>query len=306
MGYDEERGISERIFCMKKILLVDGCNLLFQMFFGMPARIINEQGKAIQGTLGFVGALLKIIRMTKPTHVAVLFDGESHNPRADLDADYKANREDYSKVEEEENPFSQLPDIYGALDFLGLCHAETTTCEADDWMAGYVKKHVREADTAETATEEISEFVISSFDSDFFQLISDKVTILRYRGENSVFCDAAYLQDKFGIVPEQYADFKSLTGDTADNIKGAEKVGPKTAAMLINEFGSLENLLERAEEIKKPSVRNSVLRDAERLRKNYQLIKLDGVEGLPFALDEMEWQDRGITTNEVLKGIGLK
>ena len=278
---------------MKKVLLVDGCNLLFQMFFGMPARIVNEQGKAIQGTLGFVGALLKIIRRTKPTHVAVLFDGESHNPRVDVDADYKANREDYSKVEEEENPFSQLPDIYAALDYLKICHAETTDCEADDWMAGYVKKY---AD---------AEIVISSFDSDFFQLISDRVTILRYRGENSVLCDVTYLRDKFGIMPESYADFKSLTGDTADNIKGADKVGPKTAAMLVNEFGSLEEIIAGAGKIKRPSVRESILRDAERLRKNYRLIKLDGVEKLPFTLDEMEWQDSCVTTNEVLKGIGL-
>ena len=285
---------------MKKILLVDGCNLLFQMFFGMPTRIINEQGKAIQGTLGFVGALLKIIRMTKPTHVAVLFDGEAHNPRVDLDADYKANREDYSAVEEEENPFSQLPDVYAALAFLKLCHAETTDCEADDWMAGYVKKYAGK-EPADGCC-----MVISSFDSDFFQLISDKVTVLRYRGENSVLCDRVYLQNKFGIAPEQYADFKSLTGDTADNIKGADKVGPKTAAMLVKEFGSLEELLARAEEIKKPSVRESVLRDEERLRKNYRLIKLDGVENLPFSLEEMEWQDSGVTTTEVLKGIGLK
>jgi len=279
---------------MKKLLLVDGCNLLFQMFFGMPARIINEQGKAIQGTLGFVGALLKIIRMTKPTHVAVLFDGESHNPRVDMEPEYKANREDYSEVAEEENPFSQLPDIYAALDFLGICHAETTDCEADDWMAGYVRKYADK------------EIVISSFDSDFFQLISDKVSILRYRGENTVFCDAAYLQDKFGITPEQYADFKSLTGDTADNIKGADKVGPKTAAQLVNEFGSLENILAHAEEIKKPSVRESVLRNAERMRKNYQLITLAGAEKLPFVLEEVEWCDNGTNTNEVLKGIGLK
>lgn len=281
-------------FFMKKILLVDGSNLLFQMFFGMPARIINEQGIAIQGTLGFVGALLKIIRRISPTHVAVLFDGESHNPRTDVDAEYKANREDYSVVPDEENPFSQLPDIYAALDFLGLCHAETTDCEADDWMAGYVRKYL---DT---------EFVISSFDSDFFQLISEKVTILRYRGENSVLCDRAYLMEKFGVIPKRYADFKSLTGDTADNIKGADKVGPKTAAQLINEFGSLEDILTRAEEIKKPSVRESVLRDAERLRRNYQLIKLDGVEDLPFSLEEMEWQDNDVTTTEVLKGIGLR
>ena len=283
---------------MKKILLVDGSNLLFQMFFGMPARIINENGKAIQGTLGFVGALLKIIRMTNPTHVAVLFDGESHNPRTDVDTDYKANREDYSVVPEEENPFSQLPDIYAALDFLKLCHAETTDCETDDWMAGYVKKYAGE--------ETVSGMVISSFDSDFFQLISGKVTVLRYRGEASVVCNTEYLLGKYGIHPERYADFKSLTGDTSDNIKGAEKVGPKTAAMLINEFGSLEDVLVRADEIKKPSVRESIVRDVQRLRKNYRLIKLDGADKLPFALDDMEWEDSGVTTNEVLKGIGLK
>ena len=293
-------------FFMKKILLVDGSNLLFQMFFGMPARIINEQGIAIQGTLGFVGALLKIIRRISPTHVAVLFDGESHNPRTDVDAEYKAKREDYSVVPDEENPFSQLPDIYAALDFLKICHAETTECEADDWMAGYVRKYAKEAEGTAVSSGDITEFVISSFDSDFFQLISDKVTILRYRGENSVLCDRVYLMEKFGIIPERYADFKSLTGDTADNIKGADKVGPKTAAQLVNEFGSLEDIFARAEEIKKPSVRESVLRDAERLRRNYQLIKLDGVEDLPFSPEEMEWQDSGITTTEVLKGIGLR
>ena len=292
----------QEVSLMKKILLVDGSNLLFQMFFGMPARIINAQGKAIQGTLGFVGALLKIIHMMKPTHVAVLFDGESHNPRKDLDEEYKSNREDYSQVAEEENPFSQLPDIYAALDFLGICHAETKDCETDDWMAGYVRKYTAGSDSLADAPE----IVISSFDSDFFQLISDKVTILRYRGENSVLCDRTYLQDKFGIIPERYADFKSLTGDTADNIKGADKVGPKTAAQLVNEFGSLEEVIARAEEIKKPSVRESIKQNAERLRKNYRLIKLTGAEVLPFVLNEMEWEDSGITTNEVLKGIGLK
>ncbi len=290
---------------MEKLLLVDGSNLLFQMFFGMPARIINEQGKSIQGTLGFVGALLKIIRRTEPTHVAVLFDGESHNPRKDLDEEYKSNREDYSQVTEEENPFSQLPDIYAALDFLGICHAETVDCETDDWMAGYVRKYAAISADAVSATK-TSEIVISSFDSDFFQLISENVTILRYRGDNSVLCDRAYLQDKFGIAPERYADFKSLTGDTADNIKGADKVGPKTAAQLVNEFGSLEEIIARAKEIKKPSVRESVKQNEERLRTNYRLIKLDGAENLPFALEELVWEDRGITTTEVLKGIGLR
>ena len=77
---------------MDKLLLVDGSNLLFQMFFGMPARIFNRNKKAVHGTIGFVGALLKIMRFVKPTHVAVLFDGEHENARAALDCDYKANR----------------------------------------------------------------------------------------------------------------------------------------------------------------------------------------------------------------------
>lgn len=298
---------------MKKLLLVDGSNLLFQMFFGMPARIVNAQGKAIQGTLGFVGALLKIIRMTGPTHVAVLFDGESHNPRVDLDAEYKANREDYSEAAEEENPFSQLPDIYAALDFLGICHAETVDCEADDWMAGYVRKYAdsiacvgKGGKPSEADRQELQEIIISSFDSDFFQLISDKVTILRYRGENSVLCTPQYLWDKLGVVPERYADFKSLTGDAADNIKGADKVGPKTAAQLVNEFGSLEDIIAHSQEIKKPSIRESIQRNAERLQKNYRLIWLEGVDKLPFALEETEYCYSGVTTNEVLKEIGLK
>ena len=91
---------------MDKLLLVDGSNLLFQMFFGMPARIVNKSGRAIHGTMGFIGAFLKIIRMTKPTHIAVLFDGEHENARVELNADYKANRIDYNEVPEEENPFS--------------------------------------------------------------------------------------------------------------------------------------------------------------------------------------------------------
>ena len=280
---------------MKKLLLVDGSNLLFQMFFGMPARIINEQGKAIQGTLGFVGALLKIIRRTSPTHIAVLFDGEHENNRSVLDPAYKANRIDYSEVSEEENPFSQLPDVYAAIDYLQIKHAETTVCETDDWIAAYTLTYGYE-----------NEIIISSFDSDYFQLITDKVSVLRYRGDKTVICTPDYISDKLGIKPVQYADFKSLTGDVSDNIKGADKVGPKTAASLLNEFGDLKGILENTENIKKASIKESISRNAERLRLNYKMIKLDNTASLPFTFSELAYEYRGITTNEVLKGIGLK
>lgn len=280
---------------MNKLLLVDGSNLLFQMFFGMPARIVNEQGKAIQGTLGFVGALLKIIRMTSPTHIAILFDGEHENNRAALDPEYKANRIDYSEVSEDETPFSQLPDVYAALDYLQIKHAETTVCETDDWIAAYTLTYGYE-----------NEIIISSFDSDFFQLITDKVSVLRYRGDKTVICTPDYIRNKLGIEPAQYADFKSLTGDVSDNIKGADKVGPKTAVSLLNEFGNLKGILENAENIKRVPIRESINRNVERLKTNYKMIKLDNTVSLPFTFNELVYEYSGITTNEVLKGIGLR
>jgi len=278
-----------------RLLVVDGSNLLFQMFYGMPSRIVNAEGKAIQGTLGFVGALLKIIRRTSPTHVTVLFDGEHENKRSELDADYKANRMDYSQVPEEVNPFSQLPDIYAALDDLGIRHKETWGCEADDWIAGYAYAYGEKA-----------EVIVSSMDSDFFQLVTDSVTVLRYRGDKTVLCTPAYIEEKLGIRPEQYADFKSLTGDTADNIKGVKKVGPKTAAWLLREYGTLENILTHAGAIKKPFVRESVIESTARLKINYKLIRLTGTEKLPFALEELAYQYSGSTTGEVLKNIGVR
>ncbi len=279
----------------RKILIVDGSNLLFQMFFGMPSRIYNEQGIGIWGVLGFVGALLKIVRQTNPTHLAVLFDGDNKNKRTLINSDYKANRIDYSQACDEENPYSQLTYVYQALQYLGITYAETTNCEVDDWISSYTSLYGKD-----------NEIVVSSFDSDFFQLISDNVSILRYRGDKSILCTPKYLREKYGIEPYQYADFKSLTGDKADNIVGADKVGTKTASVLLQEFGSLDNIIRNAETIKKQSVRESVTKNSERLLRNLELIKLDGQNDVPVGLDDMLFTYSKITTTEVLRGIGLK
>ncbi len=279
---------------MRKLLLVDGSNLLFQMFFGMPARIVNSRGKPIQGTLGFVGALLKIIRMVTPTHVLVIFDGEHDNPRSALDAEYKAGRTDYSTVPEEDSPFSQLPDVYAALDEMGICHFETTDCETDDMIAAYALGC--DADMA---------CVIASFDSDFFQLISDRVSVLRYRGKHTAILGPQDITEKFGIVPSQYADFKSLTGDPSDHICGADKVGPKTAAQLLQTFGSLDGILAGADTIAKPSVRTSIQQSRERLLLNRQLITLDGGAKCPCPTEQFTYHDDGRGTREILDCLGL-
>ena len=279
---------------MDRLLLVDGSNLLFQMFYGMPNAILDGKGRDIRGAVGFLGALRKILKMTEPTHVAVLFDGECENSRTQTDENYKANRPDYSQMAEEETPFCQLPIIYRALDVLGICHRETECCETDDWIAGYALTYGGKM-----------EVVISSFDSDYFQLITDQVSVLRYRGERSVVWTPRTVKEKLGIFPVQYADFKSLTGDSADNIPGVPKVGPKTAAMLINRFSDLETLLAQAECIERPGLRASIQTSQERLRLNYSLIRLENREELPFVWEELAWESVAYNTWQVLETAGV-
>lgn len=261
---------------MKKLLLVDGSNLLFQMFYGMPARIVGKRGQPVHGTLGFLGALLKAIRMREPTHVLVLFDGEHENMRTQLDANYKSNRPDFTEVAEEETPFSQLPDIYRCLEHLHIAYFETTDCEADDLIASYA-----------IACGHTMQVEIMSHDSDLFQLISSHVSVLRYRGKLTQCYDEALLFEKLGVKPEQYAEFKSLTGDASDNIPGVPHVGPKTAAKLLREYGTLENLLDNLESVHGSALQKSLLESKERIRKNKALIQLNGSAPCPLPIDTL-------------------
>ena len=279
---------------MNRLLLVDGMNLHFQMFFGMPNKFCNENGIGIWGVIGFVGALNKLINMVEPSHIAVIFDGEGHNPRCDLLEDYKANRPDYSELGEEENPFIQLPLVYEALEAMKIPFCEVHGCECDDVIAAYARRFSGEF-----------EVVISSFDSDYFQLISDKVRVIRYRGLSSAICDAEYVKNKCGVAPEYYADWKSLVGDTADNIKGIFGVGPKTAARLISEYGTLGEMLANIDEICPEKLREKIREGAEILKRNYSLIRLDGDCEIPFKIDELLFSAERIKTMDVMRKIGL-
>ena len=279
---------------MKRLLLIDGMNLHFQMFFGMPNKFCNENGIGIWGVIGFVGALNKLINMTEPTHVAIIFDGEGHNPRCDILEDYKANRPDYSELAEEENTFIQLPLVYRAIEAMGIPFCEVHGCECDDVIATYAKRF-----------SEDFQVVISSFDSDYFQLISDNVRVLRYRGLSSIFCDKEYVINRYGISPEYYADWKSLVGDTADNIKGIKGVGPKTATKLISSYGTLAEMLADIDSVEPEKLREKVKESSEILLRNYSLIKLDDAGILPFEIDELEYTSERIKTMDVLRKINL-
>ena len=280
---------------MEKLLLVDGSNLLFQMFFGMPARITGPDGRAIQGTLGFVGALQKIRAMVAPTHLAVLFDGQKASPRTALDPAYKANRPDFSTIAPEENPYTQLPDILRALDWLGLRHAQTTDCEADDWICSYLSLSAGRMPT-----------VICSLDGDYFQLVSEEVSLLRYRGKRTELFTAEKVLQRFGVRPDQYVAFRALTGDSSDNIPGVKEIGPKTAARLLGQFETLEALLHHTGEIERPALRQAIEQNMQRIRKNDELIRLAGTRPLPFSLEELACKPGQQTTSEVLQAISLR
>lgn len=279
---------------MEKILLVDGSNLLFQMFYGMPARIVGKRGQPVHGVLGFLGAMLKVVRMREPTHVLILFDGEHENMRTQLDANYKANRPDFTEVAEEETPFSQLPDIYRCLEYLHIAYFETTDCEADDLIASYA-----------IACGRTMQVEIMSHDSDLFQLISSRVSVLRYRGKLTQFYDEALLFEKLGVKPEQYAAFKSLTGDASDNIPGVPHVGPKTAAKLLHEFGTLENLFDKLESVHESSLREALLESRERIRKNKALIQLDDSSPCPLTINTLAYTPVGKSSVQILRELDI-
>ena len=263
------------------------------MFFGMPTRIIGLGGQAIQGVIGFVGAVNRLMDTYHPTHLLVMFDGERHNPRKDVLEEYKANRIDYSDVPEEENPFSQLPLVYEALDYMGIKHTETTVCETDDVIAAYAIKYGEE-----------NEVLISSFDSDYFQLINDNVKVIRYRGSCTVLCDEKYIKEKYGLPPSRYLDYKCLVGDTSDNIPGIRGVGPKTAAKLVNAFGGLDSIIERSKEIESEKIRIAIEDGVDIIKRNMALISLNGNADIPFVLEEIELVNPHIRTMDVIRGIG--
>lgn len=276
---------------MQKLLLVDGSNLLFQMFYGMPSRITNKNGKPIQGVLGFIGALRKIIAATNPTHLCVLFDGEHENERKQLLGSYKENRIDYTLIPSEETPFSQLEDIYTALCFMQIPYKELTDYETDDYIASFVKKY-----------QQTMQIVISSWDSDYFSLINSNVSIYRYRGKKSYFCDVEYLKKNYNIGPQQYIFYKSLIGDSADNIKGVPKIGPVSASKIVNAFVSISDLYRRLQEC---PLQRYLEGYQERLLLNQQLISFYILEELPFTLQELVYISCSFTTQEVLKQIDL-
>lgn len=246
---------------METLLIIDGNNLLFQMFYGMPSKIYNKSGKTIHATIGFVSYLLKQIKLLNATKVVVVFDSEGSLEREDEYSDYKKNRvNNWDDLPDDEVPFNEEKYIVKCLNYLNINTIYSKGMEADDVIASLTKLYEKEI-----------KVIISSFDSDFFQLINDNVSVIRYRGKNTVFYDKELFYDKFAFEPSKYVLYKALVGDNSDNIKGVKGIGKIRATSLvklINKIDDIENL-DINEKIKL-----NLLSDLDILKRNIKLIEL--------------------------------
>lgn len=246
---------------MKKIILIDGHNLLFRMFYGIPASIKNTQGKEIKGLVGFIGSLKKIIYKLKPDSLLVIFDSEtSKNNNLKIDNEYKANRMDYTKIADEKNPFSQLPLIKKALNYLNIAYIEVKNYEADDLIASIVSN----------PSNTKYQYRIVSTDSDFIQLVKKNVLLYVPRGKNSILYNREEVIRKYNVIPEKYVLFKSLVGDKSDNITGINGIG-KITALKILKYNSLQDFILSNPNSKYTKI---LINNEKKIEKNIKLITM--------------------------------
>ena len=280
----------------EKLLIVDGHNLLFQMYYGIPNKIYNQDNVPIHGVIGFIGALLKIIKINNPDYIVILFDKEQELDRKKINKNYKDNRIDYSNVSDDDNPFFGLKNIYKVLDILKIKYTEVDIVEADDMIASYVFSYMDKYD-----------IIISSQDSDFYSLINDSVNVFKYRGKKSELITKEKIFEKYCIDSKYFADYKALIGDNSDNIKGVYGIGPKTATSLINKYGNIINIIDNANEISNIKLRNKILNNISLLKENIELIKYTKIYKLPFNIQDLKLDiDKNIKTMELLKKCGIK
>ena len=214
------------------LVLVDGSSYLFRAYYALPD-LSNSSGHPTGAIRGVISMIRKLDRDYPGSLVAVVFDAPGKTFRDDLYAQYKANRASMPDDLRE-----QIAPIHELIKAMGLPLICVEGVEADDVIGTYATQ----ASAAKRAT------VISTGDKDMAQLVSDHVTLVNTMTETTM--DRQGVIDKFGVTPEQIIDYLALMGDTADNIPGVPKVGPKTATKWLNEYGTLDEVIAKADEIK--------------------------------------------------------
>ena len=258
--------------------LIDGSAFIFRAYHALPPLTRKSDGLPIGAVAGFCNMLFKQIEANKgadaPTHVAVIFDHSGKTFRNDIYDKYKANR---PPAPEDLRP--QFPITRDATRAFNIACIEVENYEADDIIATL----------ANQARDAGGRCTIISSDKDMMQLVGGGVEMLDAMKNRRI--DVEGVKEKFGVGPERVIDVQALAGDSADNVPGAPGIGIKTAALLINEYGDLDTLLERAGEIKQPKRREALIENADLIRLSRELVRLVPDMDLDFTLDELEMKD---------------
>ncbi|MEL6203812.1 MAG: DNA polymerase I [Pseudomonadota bacterium] len=258
--------------------LIDGSAFIFRAFHALPPLTRKSDGLPVGAVQGFCNMLwneiVKDHGPDAPTHAAVIFDKGSHTFRNDIYDQYKANRDE---MPEDLRP--QIPITREATRAFNVACEEIEGWEADDIIATLARQ----------AREAGGRVTIISSDKDMMQLVGGGIEMFDAMKNRRIGVEQ--VEEKFGVGPERVVDVQALAGDSVDNVPGAPGIGVKTAATLINEYGDLDALLERAEEIKQPKRRQTLIDHADQIRLSRRLVLLDDQTPLDFTLDDLEVKD---------------
>ena len=259
------------------VYLIDGSGYIFRAYHALPP-LTRADGTPVGAVLGFSNILYKFLQDTEADHLAVVFDSARSTFRNRIYDQYKAHRPDPP-----DDLIPQFKLVREATDAFNVCRIEREDFEADDLIATYAREAERSGHTV----------TIVSSDKDLMQLISERISMWDPIKQKPI--GAAEVREKFGVGPEKVVEVQALIGDSTDNVPGVPGIGPKTAAELINTYGTLEAVLAHAPEIKQQKRRESLIEYAENARLSKKLVQLDDHVPLTATLDDLAVKplDRG-------------
>jgi DNA polymerase-1 len=258
---------------MKKPLLVlfDGNALLHRAYHALPPLTVRQTGETVGAVYGFALMLLKVINEIKPSHCAVAFDMKGPTFRHELFDQYKAHR-----AAAPEELIGQLGRVKQLVEAFNIPIFELQGYEADDILGALSRQ----------ASQKDLDTVIVTGDADTMQLVTPRVKVLYPKPKggfsNTVLYDAAAVSEKYGVKPEQITDLKGLAGDPSDNIPGVAGIGAKTAVKLIEQFGSIEEIYKRIDQVTPPKLQNLLKENEAIARQSKELATI--VTRMPVEL----------------------
>lgn len=270
------------------VILVDAHSLIYQVFHALPP-MTSPTGMPVAAVHGFVGDMLELITRKSPTHVICAFDKSEVTFRNELFAQYKANRESMP-----DELRQQIPMIREVVAAMGIGIMDCSGFEADDILAT-VAKQVDQAG---------GRCLIVTADKDCRQLITDRVRLFNIRKGSEM--TAAELWDDWGIRPDQVVDYQALVGDPVDNVPGIALIGPKLAKQLLDQFDTLEAILDNADQVSGAKRKENLKAGRERALLSRQLVKLRDDVPCPAPWDDSKLQADQETLMKLLDGLGFR